>query len=901
MKKKVFSIIFALMLVVSLSLVTAVPVAAADITVGTGKTHATIQAAIDAAGSGDTIIVSDGTYTEDLTVNTSNFTIKSENGAASTTIQLVDGVGIDIQGGASGFTLGGATVEGFTITPHATNTTFPIQLANAPSGVEISYNTIATTGNASMGISVGAAGATGLTVNNNTFTADAGDGSIWGPNVTDVTVSNNTLSGGSYAVQFSGVTGTSTISGNTISGYTGSGGIVISNGAGTSGLTISGNNISSCSNGIYFAEYCAQGTAANMTTVTISGNTISGSTNDAIKVGDGAHVLASNFVIVNNKISGSSNYGLENQHATEQVTAEKNWWGDATGPDHSSNPHGTGQGGDAVTDDVDFTPWYATATTTPTTENVSVEHNPIIAVSDTILGGINAALAGDTIIVSDGTYTEDLDPGVATHIEISDLTIRSVNGSASTTIQLVDGVGVDLGGGADNFTLGGASGEGFTILSGGGTTFDIQLANAPSGVEISYNSVNTTGNASQGISVGAAGATGLTVNNNAFIAESGDGSIWGPKIVNVTVSGNTFTGPGSTTSGYAVEFAGVTGTSTISGNIISGYGLGVAIFNGEGTSGLTISGNTISGCENGIRLGQYSPSTNGDMTTVTVTQNTLSSNTIALRVNDGVNVKASNFTINYNDFSGNTTYGLKNEHTSEDVTAEKNWWGNISGPEQVTTNPGGLGDEVSDDVDYQPWLTRVFQTVLDDNIAYFGEAIANLDTGWNIFSTPIALDPACDTWGEYIALGDGLSIHGTSPTYAFNSATQSWVQVTSGYQLKTCEAIYVRMAQADISPILYSPNLSVPSMQLDSGWNLVGLANLQDLAVDSALVSVYKVISDLTGYSLAVSPAIGNQNAWIFVRDVSSQDSMQVTKGYWVFMINPGILAGFTFTPMSLP
>jgi hypothetical protein len=90
-------------------------------------------------------------------------------------------------------------------------------------------------------------------------------------------------------------------------------------------------------------------------------------------------------------------------------------------------------------------------------------------------------------------------------------------------------------------------------------------------------------------------------------------------------------------------------------------------------------------------------------------------------------------------------------------------------------------------------------------------------------------------------------------------------------------------------------------MQLYSGWNLVGLANLVDMSVEDALVSAYKVIGDLTGYSQVASPAIGNQNAWIYVRDAGSPPNMQVTKGYWVFMINPGILPGFTFTPMSLP
>jgi nitrous oxidase accessory protein NosD len=39
--------------------------------------------------------------------------------------------------------------------------------------------------------------------------------------------------------------------------------------------------------------------------------------------------------------------------------------------------------------------------------------------------------------------------------------------------------------------------------------------------------------------------------------------------------------------------------------------------------------------------------------------------------------------------------------------AEANWWGDASGPKNATTNPGGLGDEVYDGVDYGPWYAAI--------------------------------------------------------------------------------------------------------------------------------------------------------------------------------------------------
>jgi parallel beta-helix repeat protein len=62
------------------------PVNAAELHVGAGHPYATIQAAINAAGTGDTITVHDGTYKENLIVNKSDLIIRSDNGSAVTII-----------------------------------------------------------------------------------------------------------------------------------------------------------------------------------------------------------------------------------------------------------------------------------------------------------------------------------------------------------------------------------------------------------------------------------------------------------------------------------------------------------------------------------------------------------------------------------------------------------------------------------------------------------------------------------------------------------------------------------------------------------------------------------------------------------------------------------------------
>ena len=60
------------------------------------------------------------------------------------------------------------------------------------------------------------------------------------------------------------------------------------------------------------------------------------------------------------------------------------------------------------------------------------------------------------------------------------------------------------------------------------------------------------------------------------------------------------------------------------------------------------------------------------------------------------------FSINASDIMGNGDYGLRNQ-TGTQVDARNNWWGATDGPGGV--GPGS-GDEVSDDVLFNPWLTN---------------------------------------------------------------------------------------------------------------------------------------------------------------------------------------------------
>jgi len=451
--KKIFSILFALVLVVSLGLASTAPVLADVIDVP--GDYPTIQQAIDAASDGDTIMVAAGLYEENVEIDKS-LTLKGaqagvdarNRSGAETIIEPDEGTGIRIITAADRWVV----VDGLTVqnAEHGIATPEPTMAADItvrnvrvinPTEFGISPTFTLTTTveycyveGAIQAINAGALVPFDPTVatfrNNEIVNSQFG---ITGYLGEDSLIEGNLVR--DFATEGTGISGSflnTEIRNNTVTGYV--------DGAGLS-----------------FEEHYGRDVSEN---VNVEGNTFT--RNDlGIYVFDTQTTLTGITVNFNN-IAGNYRYGVWNQGG-ETLDATRNWWGDARGPG------GVGHGnGDDISTKVLYSPWLgAELGTEPMTWGVDT--------TSSIQDAIDAADPGDSIIVTAGEYREKL------NIDKS-LTLQSAYGVEVTTIT--GSVSIELD--AEIVFLGGDD-VGFTVDADDGDFAISRSIDNESEVSISHN------------------------------------------------------------------------------------------------------------------------------------------------------------------------------------------------------------------------------------------------------------------------------------------------------------------------------------------------------------------------------------------------------------------------------
>ncbi len=226
---------------------TALSAAGADITVcgSGGADYTTIQSAINASHDGDTLLICDGTYRENLSVMNRNITIKSEHGADYTTIRppsqsMSMGGGCPMHSKPNTILFQndsiGCTLDGFTITGSSGKTAIYARSNLTVQNCVISNNNA---GSSAYGGGLGSNGSVLIKIINTSFSGNQAKygGAVYINTGATVIISGSTFTNNSAsylggAIDFNSVTSDSTLTDSTIdsnsAAYSG-GGIYINN------------------------------------------------------------------------------------------------------------------------------------------------------------------------------------------------------------------------------------------------------------------------------------------------------------------------------------------------------------------------------------------------------------------------------------------------------------------------------------------------------------------------------------------------------------------------------------------------------------------------------------------------------------------------------------------------
>ncbi len=176
-----------------------------------------------------------------------------------------------------------------------------------------------------------------------------------------------------------------------------------------------------------------------------------------------------------------------------------------------------------------------------------------------------------------------------------------------------------------------------------------------------------------------------------------------------------------------------------------------------------------------------------------------------------------------------------------------------------------------------------------------GSITVPLNTGWNIFSTPVTLQQDNATLMKIFRESQAISV-----ILEWNGS--QWVIPSADDRLYPLYGIFVKTTGPVSATLVPSPDLTPPpSRSLPGGISIVGPAPAYDsgtfpaMPISQAFASIEYTSGGLTGYSMAISPPL-NQPGWSYAKGMTMRDLLPF-KGYWVVMENPDTLWGFSTTP----
>jgi hypothetical protein len=261
--------------------------------------YATIQSAIDAATDGDTINVAAGTYNELITVNRSLNLTGANTGIPGSSLTRSNESNIT---GYVKINANNVSIDGFKFTDGAqvpAGEKSAVYIVGNHSGFEIKNNLFTRAGSAPYG-----------------FDQFRGIINEYG-GINSIQITNNKFTGWHTGIYLQNAI--ATVTNNVMDGN-------------MVGMSVDGPNSVSVTENIF------------------NNNAFEGL---GVGPGTGSYSLTAQQNIFSGNVTALANY-----ISSYTVNAEKNWWGTASGPNHSTNSSGTGN---PVSDHIVFSPWYANA------------------------------------------------------------------------------------------------------------------------------------------------------------------------------------------------------------------------------------------------------------------------------------------------------------------------------------------------------------------------------------------------------------------------------------------------------------------------------------------------------------------------------------------------------------
>lgn len=213
----------------------------------------------------------------------------------------------------------------------------------------------------------------------------------------------------------------------------------------------------------------------------------------------------------------------------------------------------------------------------------------------------------------------------------------------------------------------------------------------------------------------------------------------------------------------------------------------------------------------------------------------------------------------YNLIEGNREYGVWSDVL---FNATYNWWGDPSGPYHPTSNPSGLGDRVSDNVLFDPWLSSPYCTL-----------VLNLYEGWNLIGISLESN-ASSIRGIF---GDSLSY----VEAIFGYVNGSWSYWISGLPstLEALEPGYGYWVKVDRPIAITLAGLPAFMPSTRSGWNLIAIPGVGAVSTVEYLNEHYPDWGKVFYYD-------AESRSWsYYIRGLGGDlITLEPGKGYWLYI-----------------